>query len=330
MSALETIRQNAKKNPKKIIYPEGEDIRVIEAAVDSLKFGLITKAGLIGDEKVIENLAKNNNFDLTNVEIFNPKSSNRTEEFMEIYYELRKFKNISRDEAKKTVEQNLYFSGMCVRTGMYDGFIGGSVNTTGDTVRAALYTLGLKKDIKTLSSFFIIEVPNCEYGDDGLFLFADCGVVPDPTPVKLSEITKNTVDAYKSLFGKDPICALLSYSTKGSAEGDSVKKMRETLKIVKEKYPEIKIDGELQLDAAIVPSVAKSKAPNSEVKGNANVLIFPDLASGNIAYKLAQRLAKAEAIGPLLAGLAYPANDLSRGCSSSDIFNATAVTVLQA
>jgi phosphate acetyltransferase len=332
MNAIELIKTNAKKNPKSIIFPEGEDKRVIMASVECVNQGIISKAGLIGDEGIIKNTAREMNRDLDlykNIEILDPNKSDKIKEFSDIFYETRKHKGISLEEATKTVKTNLYFAGLAVKTGLYDGFVGGSVNTTGDTVRAALFTLGLKKDIKTLSSFFIMQVPDCEYGNHGLFLFADCGVVTDPVPSKLAEITKNTAEAYKSLFNSEPICALLSYSTKGSAEGPTVTKMRATLEIIKQKYPDMQVDGELQLDSAIVDSVAKIKAPDSEIAGKANVLIFPDLASGNIAYKLVQRLAKADAIGPILAGLEYPANDLSRGCSVEDIVGATAVTVLQ-
>jgi len=313
MNAVELIKSNAKKNPKTIIYPEGEDKRVIKAAAECLKERIVLKAGLVGNREVIENHAKELGINLAdfNIEILEPKTSDKIETFANLFYESRKHKGISLEDATNTVKENLYFAGLCVRTGLYDGFVGGSVNTTGDTVRAALFTLGLKKDIKTLSSFFVMQVPDCEYGNHGLFLFADSGVVTDPVPLKVAEITKNTAVAYRSLFNEEPICALLSYSTKGSAEGPSVTKMRDALEIIKEKYPDIKVDGELQLDAAIVESVAKSKAPESDVAGKANVLIFPDLASGNIAYKLVQRLAKAVAIGPILAGLEYPANPAS-------------------
>ena len=329
MNAVELIKNNAKKNPKAIIYPEGEDFRVIKAAADCLAQGIIKKACLLGDTKKIRKTASEIGVKLDGIDIINPETSDKIDEFKNIFFETRKLKGIPIEECEKIVKTNLYFAGLCVKTGIYDGFVGGSVNTTGDTVRAAIYTLGLKKEIKTLSSFFIMDVPNCEYGNKGLFLFADSGVVTDPNPFKLADITRNTSEAYKQFFSEEPICALLSYSTKGSAEGPSVTKMREALAILKEKYPDLKVDGELQLDAAIVESIGRTKAPGSEVAGKANVLIFPDLASGNIAYKLVQRLAKADAIGPILAGLAYPANDLSRGCSSEDIVGATAVTVLQ-
>jgi phosphate acetyltransferase len=333
MSIINILKEKAKKLSKSIIYPEGEDPRVVKAAVDSISQGIIKKAGLVGNSDKIKLIAKELNLDLKdNIEILDPLSaekSDKIEEFAYIFYENRKHKGITIEEATETVKKNLYFACLCVKIGLYDGFVGGAVNTTGDTVRAALFTLGLKKGNRTLSSFFIIEVPNCDYGNKGLFLFADSGVVTDPTSAKLVDITKNTRDAYFSLFEEEPICALLSYSTKGSAEGDSVTKMREALTMIKEKYPEIKIDGELQADAAIIEDIAQTKAPGSEFAGKANILIFPDLASGNISYKLVQRLAKATAIGPIFAGLAYPGNDLSRGCNSDDIVGATAVTVLQ-
>ncbi|MFC1546872.1 phosphate acetyltransferase, partial [bacterium] len=292
-------------------------------------YGIISGAVLLGNPDIINTKAKDLDIDISKCDIIDPKNNDKIEEFAGMFYELRKHKGISLNDAKKTVTQNLVFAGLLTRSQVVHGFIGGSINTTGDTVRAALYTLGLKKGISTLSSFFIINVPDCEYGDNGLFLFADCAVIPDPSPRQIANITRSTSLAYKNLFNKTARCALLSYSTKGSAQGSSVDKMRKALLIINEKYADLIVDGEMQLDSAIVPEIAKRKMQQSPVSGNANVLIFPDLTSGNISYKLAQRLAKADAVGPILTGLAYPANDLSRGCNVSDIISVTAVTVLQ-
>lgn len=330
MNPLQTIIARAKKSPKKIVYPEGEDIRIITAATRALSEGIISHAVLLGNPDVIARHAQDANISLDGCECIDPHTSAKVDEFTPLFYELRKHKGISIDDARASVQRNLFFAGMCVRTRYADGFVGGSVNTTADTVRAALYTLGLKEGISTLSSFFIMVVPNCEYGDNGLFLYADCGVVPDPSPRQLANITAGTAQAYKTLFDREARCALLSYSTKGSAEGPVVEKVRKALAIVKEKYPDVIADGEMQVDAALCPDIAKRKLGNSPVAGKANVLIFPDLASGNIAYKLTERLANAAAIGPILNGLAYPANDLSRGCNSDDVFYATAITVLHA
>jgi phosphate acetyltransferase len=332
MSLVDIIKQKAKKFSKSIIYPEGEDARIITAAINAIKQGIIKKAGLIGNISKIKQIAKNLKLELLDkIEIFDPASKEQQEriaKFTEIFYETRKFKGITKDEARETVKKNLYFACLCVKVGLYDGFVGGATNTTGDTIRATLLTLGLKPNNKTLSSFFIMGTKT-NYGNNGLFLFADCGVIPDPSSAKIVDITKNTRDSYVALFEEEPICALLSYSTKGSAEGDSVIKMREALDILHEKYPEIKVEGELQADAAIIANVARLKAPNSELAGKANILIFPDLASGNICYKLVERLSGATAIGPIFAGLNYPANDLSRGCSIDDIVSVSAATVLQ-
>jgi phosphate acetyltransferase len=326
---LDIIKERAKQNPKKIVYPEGDDPRVIHAVRQAKDSGIINGAVLLGDIEIIKAKAKEEKIDISDFELINPKTSDRKDEFANIFYELRKHKGIDLETAKKAVTENLNFAGLYTRARLAHGFVGGSVNTTADTVRAALYTIGLGENISTLSSFFIMYVPNNIYGDKGLFLFADCGVIPEPSPRQLANIAYTTSQAYKSLFDLEARCALLSYSTKGSAQGEAIERIRKGLEIIKEKYPDVIADGEMQLDAAIVPEVAKIKVKESPVAGRANVLIFPDLNSGNIAYKLTQRLGNAEAIGPILTGLKYPANDLSRGCSVEDIVAVTAVTVLQ-
>ncbi|MFH1715034.1 MAG: phosphate acetyltransferase [Elusimicrobiota bacterium] len=329
MEPLEYIKKKARNKSKVIVYPEGEDKRIIQAASMCIESGVLKGAVLLGDTAKITASAKELGVSLKGCEILNPKTSDKIDKFAEILFELRKHKGISIDDARQNVTQNLYFAGLIVRTGEADGFVGGSVNTTGATVRAVLQTLGLADGVSTLCSFFIMDVPNCNYGENGLFLYADCGVIPDPSPRQLANITYLTAKAFKDLFDHDARCALLSYSTKGSAEGDSVTKVRKALEIINEKYPHVIADGEMQVDAALVSDVAKIKMGASPVAGCANVLIFPDLASGNIAYKLTERLAKAKAVGPILAGTAYPANDLSRGCSVEDVINVTAVTLLQ-
>lgn len=332
MTIIDIFKQKALNSPKSIIYPEGNDERVIKAVKYLLENKYLKKAGLVGDYLEIKEISKKLDFNLDNynIEIINPLSSKYLKEFILTFYEIRKLKGMTIEEATNIVKTNLYFSALAVRFGLFDGFVGGATNTTGDTVKAALFSLGMKENIKTLSSFMIIKVPDCDYGMNGLFLFADCGVIIDPIATKIVDITKNTRDAFVLLFGKEPICALLSYSTKGSAKGSSAIKMIEALKIIHDKYPKILVDGEFQIDAAIVPDVAIRKSPDSQLAGKANVLIFPDLASGNISYKLVQRLAKAEAIGPILQGLNFPANDLSRGCSFEDIVGVSIITILQA
>ena len=246
------------------------------------------------------------------------------------FYELRKNKGITLDEAKNLIlNNNLYFGNMLVKMGYADGLVAGAVNSSADVLRASLQTLKTSKNSKIVSSFFLIDVPNCEYGEDGVFIFSDCGMIPDPTSEELVEIAKSSAQSFEQLVGKTPKIAMLSYSTMGSAKHPNIDKITRAVQLAKETYPELLLDGELQFDAAVVPKVAKSKAPNSEVAGNANVLIFPDLNSGNIAYKIAERLAKAKAYGPITQGIAKPVNDLSRGCNEYDIVGAIAITCVQ-
>ncbi|MGN1298744.1 MAG: phosphate acetyltransferase [Candidatus Scatovivens sp.] len=329
MSFIEKIKEQAKKQIKTIVLPEASDIRIIKAASIALNENY-AKIILIGDESLINNLAKENNLDISKAKIINPKTSEKTSLYAKQLYELRKAKGMTEEEAEKLVLDEVYFGMMMVKLNEADGLISGAIHSTSDTLRPALQILKTAPGTKLVSAFFVMVVPNCDYSEDGVFVFGDCGLNENPTAEQLAEIAASSAKSYKDLVGKEPKVGMLSYSTYGSAKSELTQKVIDATKIAKENYPEIKLDGELQLDAAIVPSVAKSKAPNSEVAGNCNVLIFPDLNAGNIGYKLVQRLGKAEAYGPLCQGIARPVNDLSRGCSSEDIAGVIAITAVQA
>ncbi len=284
---------------------------------------------LIGDEEVIKNKAKENNLDIEKSIIINPRTSEKTNTYAEELYNLRKEKGMTIEKAKELVLDEVYFGMMMVKLQEADGLVSGAIHSTSDTLRPALQILKTAPGTKLVSAFFLMVVPNCEFGEDGVFVFGDCGLNENPNSENLSEIAYSSSKSFENLTGKKSKIAMLSYSTMGSASSELTEKVVEATKIVKEKYPELEVDGELQLDAAIVPSVGKSKAPNSSVAGNCNTLIFPDLNAGNIGYKLVQRLAKAEAYGPLCQGIARPVNDLSRGCSSDDIVGVVAITAVQ-
>ena len=329
MSFIDEMKNRAKKDIKTIVLPEANDIRTLEAADTISKEGF-AKVILIGDEKEIFELAKSKNLDLTNSTIINPIKSTDYEEFTQKFYELRKEKGMTLDKAKELILDPVYFGMMMVKCDKADGLVSGAAHSTSDTLRPALQILKTAPGTKLVSAFFVMCVPDCEYGENGVFVFADSGLNANPNADELSEIAISSSKSFEQLVGKKSNVAMLSYSTYGSAKSELVDKVVEATKLVKEKAPEISVDGELQLDAAIVPEVAKSKAPGSLVAGKANTLIFPDLNTGNIAYKLVQRLAKAEAYGPLCQGIAKPVNDLSRGCSSSDIVGVVAITCVQA
>ena len=329
MSFINDIKEKAKKDIKTIVLPEASDARVVGAAAVALTEGYANVV-LVGNENEIKNIAKENNYDISKAIIIDPRTSSKTETYAEMLYELRKAKGMTLEEAKEKVLDEVYFGMMMVKAEDADGLVSGAIHSTSDTLRPALQILKTAPGTKLVSAFFLMVVPNCEYGENGIFVFGDCGLNQNPTAEELVEIAYSSSKSFESLVGKESRVAMLSYSTMGSAKSELTDKVVEATRIAKENYPEMKVDGEMQLDAAIVPSVGKSKAPNSEIAGRANTLIFPDLNAGNIGYKLTQRLAKAEAYGPLCQGIAKPVNDLSRGCSLEDIAGVIALTAVQA
>lgn len=331
MSFIDQIKQRAKQDIKTIVLPEAEDIRILKATEITLKEGY-AKIVLIGNEEEIQAKAKTNGINLEGAKIINPKTSKKTAEYENMLYELRKHKGMTIEQAKELVQNPVYFGMLMVKDDKseVDGLVSGACHSTADTLRPALQILKTAPDTKLVSAFFVMVVPDCEFGAKGTFIFGDSGLNENPTPDQLSEIAISSSKSFKQLVGEEPKVAMLSYSTYGSAHSELTEKVIEATKLLKEKEPNLISDGELQLDAAIIPEVAQSKAPNSPVKGEANVLIFPDLNAGNIGYKLVQRLGKAEAYGPLCQGIARPVNDLSRGCSSEDVAGVIAITAVQA
>ena len=330
MNFIESIKERAKSNLKTIVLPESMDERVLKAASICQK-EKIAKIILIGDEIEIDKVSKEKGIDLTDISIINPSLSDLTNKFIDDLYNLRREKGITLEEAKNLLLNDyMYFACMLVYNNLADGAVSGACHSTSNTLRPALQIIKTAPDVKLVSAFFLMVVPNCEYGYNGIFVFADAGLEQNPTPEKLAAIAASSADSFAYLTGEKPITALLSHSTKGSASHADVTKVVEATKIANEEYPQYEIDGELQLDAAIVPEVAKMKAPNSKVAGRANVLIFPDLDAGNIGYKLVERLAKAESYGPITQGMKKPVNDLSRGCSTEDIVGVVAITSVQA
>lgn len=329
MNFIEEIKERARKSIKTIVLPEAKDIRILTAAATALK-EKYANIILVGNEEEIEKLANENNLDISNAQVINPKTSERSKEYAQKLFELRQAKGMTLEQAEKLIEDEVYFGMMMIKMEEADGLVSGAIHSTADTLRPALQILKTAPGTKLVSAFFVMVIPNCEYGEDGVFVFGDCGLNQNPTADELSEIAKSSSDSFEKLVGKESKVAMLSYSTYGSAKSDLTEKVVEATRLVREKYPEIKVDGELQSDAAIVPHIAKSKAPGSEIAGSCNTLIFPDLNAGNIGYKLVQRLGKAEAYGPLCQGIARPVNDLSRGCSAEDVAGVIALTALQA
>ena len=329
MSFIEEIKQKAKKDIKKIVLPEASDIRIIEAAATVAK-EQFAEIILLGDEQIILDMAKQNNIDISKCTIINPKTSLKHNEYAQKLFELRQHKGLTIEKAEELVNDNVYYGMMMVKQNDADGLVSGAIHSTSDTLRPALQILKTAPGTKLVSAFFIMVVPDCEYGENGTFVFGDCGLNENPDAASLSEIAASSAKSFEQLVGKKAKVGMLSYSTYGSAKSELTEKVIEATNLVKENYPEIDVDGELQLDAAIVPAIAKSKAPGSNVAGYANTLIFPDLNAGNIGYKLTQRFGKAEAYGPLCQGIAKPINDLSRGCSSQDIVGVVAITAVQA
>ena len=326
MKFIEKIKEQARTEKKKIVLPETMDERILDATRIIVEED-IAEIILLGSK---ESILKTHPT-LTNVEIINPLTSELTKEFAQKLYELRKEKGMTLEEANRLLTEDfMYFACMLVKENMADGIVSGACHSTANTLRPALQIIKTKKDAKLVSTFFLMEIPNCEYKENGIYVFADCGLVQSPTSEELASIAIDSAKSFESLTGEKPYVAMLSHSTKGSAKHTDVDKVTTATKITQQSSSEICIDGELQLDAAIVPSVAKLKAKDSKVAGKANVLIFPDLDAGNIGYKLVQRFAHADAYGPVTQGMAAPVNDLSRGCSVTDIVGTVAITAIQA
>ena len=328
MGFIDVIKERARKNMKTIVLPETSDRRVLEAAHTILAEG-VSNIVLIGSS---EEIAKNaQGLDLSKATVVDPNHTDKLQSYVDQFVELRKSKGMTPEEARELLTKDYqYFGMMMVKTGDADGLVSGAIHSTADTLRPALQILKTAPGTKLVSAFFLMVVPNCEFGADGAFVFADCGLNQNPNSEELAAIAGSSAKSFELLVEKEPVVAMLSHSSKGSAKHPDVDKVVEATRIAKELYPEVNLDGEFQLDAAIVPAIGASKAPGSKVAGKANVLVFPDLDSGNIAYKIVERLAKAEAYGPITQGISKPVNDLSRGCSANDIVGVVAITAVQA
>ena len=331
MKFIEQIKQRASLNIKTIILPEAEDLRILKAAEKVIREGF-AKIILLGDEEKIKNECKENGIKLEGINVVDINLSKKKQEYISALYELRKAKGLTMEEAEKLLKEPIYFGMMMLKDKdcKVDGLVSGACHSTSNTLRPALQILKTAPNTKLVSAFFVMCVPDCSYGEEGTFIFGDSGLNQNPTAEELSEIAISSSKSFRQLVGKEPKVAMLSYSTYGSAKSELTQKVIEATKMVKEREKNLLVDGELQLDAAIVPEISASKAPGSPLKGEANTLIFPDLNAGNIGYKLVQRLAKAEAYGPLCQGIAKPVNDLSRGCSVDDIVGVVAITAVQA
>lgn len=328
MAFIDEIKKKARAVKKTIVLPESMDRRTWEAVETVLKED-IANVVVLGTPEEVE--ANSKGLEVSGATVINPNTSDKLDEYVDALVELRKNKGMTPEEARRLLTTDyMFYACMMLKSGAADGIVSGACHSTANTLRPALQIVKTRPGSKIASAFFVMDVPNCEYGENGTFVFGDCGLNQNPTPEELAVIAVSSAESFKFLVGAEPKVAMLSHSSKGSAKHADVDKVAEATRIAKELAPELKLDGELQADAAMVPSVGASKAPGSDVAGQANVLIFPDLDAGNIGYKLVQRLAKAEAYGPMLQGIAKPVNDLSRGCSASDIVGVVAITAVQA
>lgn len=330
MSAIEKIKAKARADVKHIVLPEGAEPRTVQASAKILKEG-VARVTLLGNPEEVRKVAAETGTDLTGVAIIDPATSEKSAAYAELLYELRKAKGMTPEQATELVTKNpLYYGAVMLKAGDADGMVAGAINSTGNVLRPALQIIKTAPGIKVVSSCFIMELPDPKWGDNGVMIFGDCAVIPNPTAEELAAIAIASAASGKQLVDINPRVAMLSFSTKGSAKHENVTKVQEATKLAHELVPDLQLDGELQADAALVESVGQLKSPGSTVAGHANVLVFPDLQAGNIGYKLVQRLAGAEAIGPIIQGLAKPVSDLSRGCSVDDIVSVVSITAVKA